>query len=67
MANVVVCEEPSDEEARVLEWRAETLERAGYDQVWANVLAASSGVDLHRAVELGQSGCPPELAARILL
>ena len=67
MAKAVICEELSDEEARVLEWRADTLERAGYDQVWANVLAASSGVDLHRAVEIVRSGCPPELAARILL
>jgi hypothetical protein len=31
------------------------------------VLAANVEVDLHDAVDLVRRGCPPELAARILL
>lgn len=48
-------------------WRLEALERAGYDAEAAMVLAASHEVDLHRAVELLERGCTPELALRILL
>jgi hypothetical protein len=52
---------------RVARWRAEELERAGYDPHAAAQLAARLDVDLHRAVELLQHGCPTELALRILL
>lgn len=48
-------------------WRLEALERAGYDTEAAAVLAASHEVDLHRAVELLEHGCTPELALQILL
>ena len=52
---------------RINRWRAEELERAGYDRRAAAKLAARHDVDLHRAVELVERGCPPELAADILL
>jgi hypothetical protein len=55
------------ESEKVERWRAETLEKVGYDIVSAYELAARSDVDLHRAIELVESGCPPELALRILL
>ena len=54
-------------EMRVLEWRAETLERAGFDRVRADVIAAADYVDLHGAANLVRRGCNPDLALRILL
>jgi hypothetical protein len=54
------------EAARVIRWRAEELERAGYDSDAAAELAARSDVDLHRATALLESGCPVELALQIL-
>ena len=54
------------EHERVVRWRAEALERAGYDELSAHELAARSDVDLHHAIELLERGCPAELAARIL-
>lgn len=57
-----------DSELELVErWRHEALKRAGYDWESATVLAASHDVDLHRAVELLQSGCSIELALQILL
>ncbi len=55
------------EAERVLAWRREELERAGYDMVAAGDLALRSDVDLHLAIALVRDGCPPETAARILL
>ncbi|HEX4519402.1 MAG TPA: hypothetical protein VH063_07455 [Gaiellaceae bacterium] len=55
------------ETEKVERWRAEALEKVGYDIVSAYELAARSDVDLHRAIQLVESGCPPELALRILL
>ena len=52
---------------RVERWRAEALERAGYDADSAHELASRSDVDLHRAIELVEAGCEPDLALRILL
>jgi hypothetical protein len=52
---------------RVERWRAETLERAGYDTAAAALLASRTDVDLHLAIELLEQGCAPELALRILL
>ena len=52
---------------RITSWRAEELERAGYDRRAAQRIAARHDVDLHQAVELLQQGCPPELALNILL
>jgi hypothetical protein len=52
---------------KVERWRAEALERVGYDIASALQLAARPDVDLHRAIELVEAGCPPELALQILL
>jgi hypothetical protein len=52
---------------RIERWRAEELERAGYAPRAAGRLAVRHDVDLHRATELLQRGCDPELALRILL
>ena len=59
---------PADTETeRVERWRAEALERAGYDTESALELAARNDVDLHQAIQLVEAGCPPDVAARILL
>lgn len=56
-----------DEAAEVLAWRFDVLCRSGFDLDAAAVLAANVEVDLHAAIELVGRGCPPELAARILI
>jgi len=56
-----------DKEILVLEWRAETLRRAGFDSDAALELAFTQHVDLHAAVGLVKRGCPPATALRILL
>jgi hypothetical protein len=55
------------EEECVFSWRHTSLLVAGYDRRLAFKLALRPHVDLHLAVRLRQSGCPPETAARILL
>jgi hypothetical protein len=50
----------------VFGWRLEQLLQAGYDRRDASQLARRTDVDLHQAVDLIGSGCPPELAAAIL-
>jgi hypothetical protein len=53
---------------RVQAWRLEELERAGFPSELARELAARFDIDLHGAVALvTEQGCPPEMAARILL
>jgi hypothetical protein len=52
---------------RVERWRAQELERGGYDLSAAAVLAASAGVDLHLAIELLERGCSQDVAMQILL
>jgi hypothetical protein len=52
---------------RIERWRAEELERAGYEPRAAGRLAVRHDVDLHTAVDLLERGCPPDLALRILL
>jgi hypothetical protein len=52
---------------RIERWRAEELERAGYQPRAAGRLAVRHDVDLHTAVELLERGCPQDLALRILL
>jgi hypothetical protein len=52
---------------KVEHWRAEELIRAGYEPNDAVALAARHDIDLHRAVELIQSGCPYETAIEILI
>jgi hypothetical protein len=55
------------EAERVERWRAEELERAGYASDTAHILAVRGDIDLHAAVALVERGCPPDLAAEILL
>jgi hypothetical protein len=54
------------EAERVERWRAEALERAGYEHDDALELASRQDVDLHDALDLIERGCPPDLAVRIL-
>jgi hypothetical protein len=55
------------EQERIQRWRADELERAGYDPSAAWLLAARPDVDLHHAVKLLRDGCDHELALAILL
>lgn len=55
------------ESERVERWRTDELLRVGYDVETATLMAADSAVDLHSALDLVERGCPPDLAARILL
>ena len=55
------------EAQRIVRWRFEELVRSGYDFEAARLLAEHPGVDLHRATELLELGCPGETALRILL
>ena len=52
---------------RIERWRAEELERAGYEPRSAGRLAVRHDIDLHTAVDLLERGCSPDLALRILL
>lgn len=52
---------------RVERWRTDELMRAGFDPASAFELAVRLDVDLHRATELVDRGCSPELALQILL
>jgi hypothetical protein len=55
------------ESERIARWRREALERAGYAAHAAAELALRLDIDLHAATGLVQRGCPPDIAARILL
>jgi hypothetical protein len=55
------------ENDRIERYRAEELEKVGYDPISAVELAARHDVDLHQAISLIERGCPPETAVRILL
>ena len=52
---------------RIVRWRSEELERAGYSPDGAASLAARLEVDLHEAIDLVKGGCPPDTAVKILL
>jgi hypothetical protein len=54
-------------EDEVVAWRREQLRRAGCRRFEAEILARRTRVDLHRAVELIERGCPSRLALNILL
>jgi hypothetical protein len=47
-------------------WREQRLLRAGVEADLAAVIAADCAMDLHATIELIESGCPPNLAARIM-
>ena len=55
------------EEDKILRWRFDVLERAGYNEVQADILARARHVDLHEAVRLVEAGCPHSKAALIVL
>jgi len=66
--SVTEIQEVQETEAdRVARWRAEELERAGYELSAVAVLAAASDVDLHLAIDLLGCGCPQDVAMQILL
>jgi hypothetical protein len=65
--SVVETHIPKTEDERVAHWRLEQLQRAGYDETAALVLADLVHVDLHLAIDLVRNGCPSETALRILL
>lgn len=62
-----IVEAVESEAERVFRWRLEALSRAGYEYRLAFKLAIRPYVDLHQAVDLLASGCPPETAADILV
>jgi hypothetical protein len=47
-------------------WRAERLEKAGFEHALAEALARDRRWDVHALLELVERGCPPPLATRIL-
>lgn len=59
------------ENVKIRDWRIKVLEHAGYSAIHAREIAArDSGldaIDLHEAIGLVANGCPPHLAAEILL
>ncbi len=58
---------PGTEQERIERWRAEELERAGFEPSAAVLLAGRMDIDLHYAIDLLRAGCAPELALQILL
>ena len=64
---MVETEEKRREDRLVLGWRYEELVRAGYSERDAMLVADRVDVDLHRAIQLVESGCPSKTALRILL
>ena len=66
MEPVLIQRPRGSENERVLDWRFDALEEAGFNPVAALVLA-ESGVDLHVAASLLANGCPQDTALRILL
>ena len=62
--SITTAADPTDYQVET--WRLSVLLDAGYPPDLAE-LVAESRVDLHEAVDLLERGCPPPLAARILL
>ena len=65
--STTLLETPTTEDERILLWRLERLERAGYDDLQSMELAVRHDIDLHLATDLLEDGCPAETALRILL
>jgi hypothetical protein len=66
MSTAELYEVRDEEKELVRRWRLEALRGAGYADEAAEKLARREDVDLHTAVDLVRSGCPPETALRIL-
>ena len=58
--------EPDVQAAETYAWRFEQLRRAGYSDLRAEALAATTAVDLHVACDLLVRGCPEATAFAIL-
>jgi hypothetical protein len=58
-------EQPIPPEVRA--WRYHVLRQAGFPRALARELAGQADVDLHDLLGLVDRGCPPALAARIVL
>jgi hypothetical protein len=67
MASIEIQTLEETESERIERWRAEELERAGYEPRSAAKIAVRHDIDLHLAVDLLGRGCPAELALKILL
>jgi hypothetical protein len=67
MASAEVQTFEETEAERIERWRAEELERAGYEPRAAAKIAVRPDIDLHLAVDLLARGCAPDLALKILL
>ena len=50
----------------LLEWRRRRLAALGLPQAAATRLAEDNRIDLHALLDMVDSGCSPQLAARIL-
>lgn len=55
------------EEGRVVAWRMECFERAGFAQLEASALALRRDVDRAVVERMVEDGAPPELIAEIVL
>lgn len=55
------------EREQIVDWRIEELERSGYTAAAARRLAKRTDIDLHKAIDLLERGCPAHTALRILL
>lgn len=55
-----------DEVTRIINWRQDELQEAGYDANQASLVAHRLDVDLHTACDLLGAGCPPDQAVLIL-
>jgi len=60
-------EDDHSERDRIVSWRASQLLEAGYDPRTAEEIARCSQIDLHKACEMLEQGCEPDLAAKILV
>ena len=52
--------------SEIVSWRRARLVEAGFPLPLAECLARDPRYDLHALTELGDMGCPPELAVRIV-
>jgi hypothetical protein len=55
------------EARRIVQWRFDSLVKAGYPERQALLVAMQVEADLKLAEDLVRRGCPPETAVRILL
>lgn len=60
-------QQPEIESERVVRWRTERLELAGFPPAAALELAERTEIDLHRAIGLLDRGCSVATALRILV